>query len=358
MDTDVTFPLTRPASMTALEWTDWLERCNHFYKRDMLDQLGLRWMAEDMAEGRASNYGIQVRNERLYKAALLTAGDYAIELLWAKTRVVYDVDPTLQASLTDMQTGNVLPGDVLRQLPHPNPLFIWPHGHETTANGGKKAVVWAMHVTGRTAGKHLCSTHDEDVDAYQLTFISDIYDDQGQVETTDSVRLSFDLRPKATSIDEIVKTVLRNFTWEPLLPDGGTHEQKVAYMTDLARFGVAHLLYTCSERADVAPTPKASRTIAKGKNKGKPTPGASLAYPLGYRIGPAIRSARERFEREGRSAATGGRTVTPHIRRAHLHTFRHGPGRALSKVKWLPPLFIGANGEEYAAQTTVIPVES
>jgi hypothetical protein len=36
--------------------------------------------------------------------------------------------------------------------------------------------------------------------------------------------------------------------------------------------------------------------------------------------------------------------VAPHVRRAHFHTYRVGPGRAGSVVKWLPPIPINMDG--------------
>ncbi|MBD3004689.1 hypothetical protein [Streptomyces sp. 5-10] len=353
MNSDLEFPFTRPENLTALELIDWIERSNKAHKQVHLETLGMMWLAEDLAEGRRSKYGVQVSDQRVYQSALLTAGDLAIHLNWKKHRVVYDVEPTLQESLADMQTDNVLPGEILRQLPHPNPLFTWPAGHTVTAQDGRPAVMRAMYVSARTADGTMCSTHVPEAATYQLTFLSDLLDEQGRVATPDSVRMSFELKSAATSIDEIVKSVLKDFVWEPLLQIDGTHADKVAYMKSLVRFGVAHLLYTCSEKADID-RPVPSRTIAKGKNAGQPTKEAVLTHPLGYRIGPAIRSARERFEKDGRAHAGTGRTVAPHIRRAHLHTFKHGPGRTLSKVKWLPPIFVSADGQEYGG--TIIPV--
>jgi hypothetical protein len=353
MNDEFHFPLIRPETLTGLDLIEWLERTDMKWKQSHLQELGMLWLAGDLAEGRRSKYGVQVRDQRLYQSALLTAGDVAIHLNWKKHRVLYDVDPTLQESLADMQTDNILPGEVLRHLPHPNPLFVWPAGHTVTAQDGRPAVIRLMYVSARTADRTNCTTHDPQAASYQLTFVSDLLDKQGQVETTDSVRMSFELTPTATSIDEIVKEVLKDFVWEPLLKVDGSHADQVAYMKSLVRFGVAHLLYTCSEKADIE-KPIASRTIAKGKNKGQPTRGAVLSHPLGYRIGPAIRNARERFERDGRAYAESGRTVAPHIRRAHLHTFKHGPGRTLAKVKWLPPIFVSADGQEYGG--TIIPV--
>lgn len=352
---DFAYPLKRSTDMSALDWVEWISEENELYRTSFLKRYDLLWMAEDMAAARPGRFGVEVKDQRFWQSALLTAGDWAIHEVWKRHKIVYDIDPTLQQTLSDMETRDVLPGDVMRQLPHPNPLFVWPAGHKVTAADGRPAIVHAMYVNGQTADKQICATSAPEAEAFQLTFRSDLLDDQGRVETPDSVRMSFALTDTNTTIDAIVTQVLKQFVWEPLMATKLEHKAKVDYMGALVRFGVAHLLYTCSEKADVD-KPKASRTISKGKNRGQPTPGAVLSHPVGWRIGPAIKQTRERLERESDAGSSTGRTVAPHVRRAHLHTFRYGKGRQLKKVKWLPPIFVNADGEEFSPEGTIVRV--
>ncbi|MER6605842.1 hypothetical protein ABT282_07970 [Streptomyces sp. NPDC000927] len=326
MDADLKFPIERHRVMTGMEWADWLDRLTKAYQGDFLKKMNLLRMAENLADGREGEYSVQFKDEAIRQSALLAISDYAVYLLWRRYKIAYDVDPTVQESLADMETTDVLPGDILRQLPHPNPLYVWPAGHEVTSQTGEQAIVRAMYVTGRTSNRKPCDTHDERASDYQLTFVSDLLNEEGEVYTTDSIRMSFELSPKATSIKKIVEEVMKDFSWEPLLPDQASRESKRNYMRSLMQFGVAHLLYACSDKADVD-RPVASRTIAKGKNKGEPTKGAILSHPFGWRVGPAIQEAKNSVERAERSISGSGGTVRPHIRKAHLHSFRHGAGR-------------------------------
>lgn len=69
-------------------------------------------------------------------------------------------------------------------------------------------------------------------------------------------------------------------------------------------------------------------------------PQQETIWAVGYRIGAAIRAARaERTDaKQNIPGAPSSRVVRPHIRRAHWHGYRVGPGRTGWKVIWLPPI--------------------
>lgn len=96
------------------------------------------------------------------------------------------------------------------------------------------------------------------------------------------------------------------------------------------------LLYLCS--AD----PGLTRRHVPGQPGKRPSGGAATEVWLsGYRIGAALRQARLEHEHKGPSDGTG-RSVTPHLRRAHFHSYwvgsRSDPDARHLELRWLPPI--------------------
>ena len=105
---------------------------------------------------------------------------------------------------------------------------------------------------------------------------------------------------------------------------------------------LALVLYLCSEEPEIedrehpgelARTPKPKRTKK----------GWRLFPPSKPRIWYVAESIGERLRREYDSEPTG-RTVRPHLRRAHWHGFWSGPreGERKFRCKWLPPTLVAA----------------
>ena len=102
------------------------------------------------------------------------------------------------------------------------------------------------------------------------------------------------------------------------------------------------LLYICSENADIdglATRPARHVTVKKTK-KGPRIfpPDQPRVWDVGVRLGSALRRARVMEEAEMESAARSHQSPRPHVRRAHWHTYRVGPKRANTTLKWLPPI--------------------
>jgi hypothetical protein len=108
---------------------------------------------------------------------------------------------------------------------------------------------------------------------------------------------------------------------------------------------VSRVLYLCVDEPDLGGTDRPRRPQPTRTKQGyKLFPADSVRrWDVGTRIGAALRSARERYEREDREALTSGRArPRPHVRRAHFHGFWTGPRADESKqelrVRWLPPI--------------------
>lgn len=109
---------------------------------------------------------------------------------------------------------------------------------------------------------------------------------------------------------------------------------------------VSLLLYLCSAEPEIS---------GRGR-PGNPRPvktkhGPKLvavqgvrSWDVGVVLGAALRAAQEREDETERDAGESGRSVRPHIRRAHWHTYLTGPrdGEQTPVLKWLHPTLVNA----------------
>jgi hypothetical protein len=104
------------------------------------------------------------------------------------------------------------------------------------------------------------------------------------------------------------------------------------------------LLYICSENADVS---KPDHAVTRASVKPVKTktglrifpPDLPRVWDVGVRIGAALRRART-VDEANETAGGSHQRPRPHVRRAHWHTYRIGPKRAGTTLKWLPPIAV------------------
>lgn len=109
------------------------------------------------------------------------------------------------------------------------------------------------------------------------------------------------------------------------------------------------VLYLCAEGSDLGdrrpsrPTPTRTKRGWRLFPPDRPT-----IWPVGARIGAALRAAHlaEQVEAPRPITETGRATPVPHVRRAHWHTYRVGPGRQDATLKWLPPIPVNIDAGE------------
>lgn len=107
------------------------------------------------------------------------------------------------------------------------------------------------------------------------------------------------------------------------------------------------LLYLCSEQPEIGepaepmPSRPQLKRVKGGQWKLFP-PSRPKIWPVGNRTGELIRQAKTRGNGEA-----SGKTVRPHIRRAHWHGYWIGPrnGEQKFKFKWLAPIIVTGNPE-------------
>lgn len=115
---------------------------------------------------------------------------------------------------------------------------------------------------------------------------------------------------------------------------------------------VSTLLYLCSEAPELRDARGSDRRPERPRERvdkrGRPRVyGAQepTTWEAGYRLGAALRRAQDAAQRAESERTATGRSVTPHVRRAHWHTYVLGPRadatRQTRSLRWLPPIPIG-----------------
>lgn len=294
-----------------------------------------------------------------------TPGEDLIQLArWARTRVVYTVDPDTAAAVLDTDWGDtVIPGDVLARLPHPNPLVVLPEPVEWVSNDGRIERYEAFAVLGVRPPRRRTSSDDPQATNLVLHFFGHMVepgtgkywegDLVGLFGSTMHTRSIIGFRAVTPIADatmgERVRAAIADMEMAgPAAKTGFLDDDDAATgMERVTRIGLALLVYLVSDDVDVRRT---RMPAARGKGKGSVAASAVNAAPnqvveVGFRVGAALRASRSETRASG---GEGKRTVAPHIRRAHIHTFRRGPRSSPEKfVKWLPPLAVGVQSERH-----------
>ena len=147
---------------------------------------------------------------------------------------------------------------------------------------------------------------------------------------------------------------------------GKTREFDELCSIDVRQYGeaLAHLvnlvLYVCSTNADIVGFDNAqyapSRPMPTKTRRGLRmfSPDKVAMWEVGFRVGTALRRGREQMD----EAASERSEVRPHLRRAHWHAFwmgsRSEPDSRVLRVRWLPPILVGADSADNVSAVRVI----
>lgn len=285
--------------------------------------------------------------------------DAAIVRRWRRHRVVYTVDLDLGRELMSSDPGDVIPGGLARQLPHPDPYLALPEPMLVTIESrpGLFTQIKGVFLFGLNRDRLLVSTADPSAATIGLFMIGDVIDVHGRIQR--SSIMSYDgndrtwsrtsLPFESMTLGEAQRQMYERFINSDSSMQGDGAPEAPSVIAAALGGIVPQVIYLCAANADVRALPAvATRKRPDGSAyKGK----APRVVEFGYRIGPQL--GRARRAHEAGAAGTTGRKVAPHVRRAHFHTYKVGPGRAESLVRWLAPIPI--NVDKDAEKTTVVP---
>lgn len=310
---------------------------------------------------------IRRRLSAKYQEAVGSAAmDYQPYSVWLRHREVYEPHPVMSRELVTMRADSAVPGDVFQRLRHPNPMFLLSGAPSTRHPDGKPGRILALMFTGAISnayptvsgtfsedapgnGSILVDTTDPLANAYRVTVVSEVHNQEGtRVVDLDWCHLTIPIRAAFTLDELVTHTALGGFRWaEDSIKELYSQESQRNYLLTAARVAVSHLLYACSRTVEVGDKPRASRPpVVRRPGQPRP-PKAARMRRLGWRLGAAIENS-VRAAAAGRDgvAVPTGRRVAPHIRGAHLHLYRVGPGRQEVDLKWLDPIPVNASRDD------------
>ncbi|MFE0025465.1 hypothetical protein [Amycolatopsis sp. NPDC059021] len=109
------------------------------------------------------------------------------------------------------------------------------------------------------------------------------------------------------------------------------------WLAELIRTAVNVLLYLCSEEPDtVILRPTNKRRTGKGRKTSKPP----RMIKVGWRLGPALHTARRVAAETPAETSSGRRRPVPHQRHGHFRTYWPEHGRTTPILKFIKPSWV------------------
>lgn len=271
---------------------------------------------------------------------------------WRMTQGIYRIDPAAYPHIVDTPLDDAIPAGVLTRLPEWC-VYVETPGLTTLRADGSGTV----DVLGAWARQDI----EPGTGAPMLVIMLLVPGDHAP---------ACQYLPLTGSIPSVIATLVAQWRAAGLSVPEAADDAIVGYLRPIINV----LLYIASTaditrrgRSDVQPgNPEPVRTRRHGWRL-FPADGPA-EWDVGVRIGAALRAAYAR-EEVGRNAAPTGRSVRPHVRRAHWHTILSGPrkradGSAIASdqrradLRWMPPLPINVTSmDEVPAVVRSVPAE-
>ena len=264
-------------------------------------------------------------------------------------------DEIVMRELWDMPVEGDIPTDTLLRLP------FWCIYVPVQISASGKANL-------RGAFIHL--EHDANTRRAKLSFVIDLTDEASPGDGLLPMPLNLDVK---APLAEVLRSTLNVDKVIASLPPDQRAAARVhlEHVHAILRPFVSIALYLCADNADVRdPDTGAPAQISLPKPSAKKLFAAPSAttWNVAWRIGAALRRAEDAVRTASGTNPGTGRTVRPHMRKAHWHTYRTGP-RATPKLQrlilhWLPPIPVAMPEDVDATQwaellpTTVRPVDA
>lgn len=331
--------------------------------------------------GTASDRLAAIKDRQLQGLIAETIRDVIPFQHWKESREIYEVHPAMTESLMKMGSSVKIPGEIFRRLRHPNPFFTLTDGADFLHADGKPGRVLGFYVCGAVANHYpksegtelsfklldgkpgtafkrsdqrssiVRSTHDSNVNALHVMVVSEVLSpDKKMVVDFDVCHLTIPLTLSFT-LDELVnEIVIGGFRWTEAMKGPQIHVSAMGiYLKTMARVTVAHLLYACSRTSEIDEG-KNDRPPGRKKAGVKPRKPAKV-HRVGYRIGSRIEDATRKIRDQRAAGISTGATLPPHMRAAHAHLYRVGPGRKEIEIKFLDPIPVNMKNDDGVTAT-------
>lgn len=301
-----------------------------------------------------------------------------VEQLWrTQGRQVLSFHPGLANEVRLAKSSKIVP-EVFAALPYINPMIVFPEPVDVPSwnNHPERMRVLGAMVHGRASHRTvtgideipalLGSTHDVNYERLGLVIVTEVLDHlTGELKTYEFNRTSTSGRVPAT-LAEMVENAVASYGWANTLgsdisaqvSNDGESKLRVpdqdaqrAFMQSMYALVLGTLMYLCSTVLDAQPVPKSRIRRAWGQTRQVPN-----LINVGWRIGPALSTARAAY-RDKEGSALPGRTLPPHQRCAHFKTVWTGPGRTIPKTAFVAPYWVHKDQMHLVDTKTVRPVK-
>ncbi|WP_431681265.1 hypothetical protein [Kitasatospora sp. KL5] len=281
--------------------------------------------------------------------------------LWGRAKNVYAIHPDMVSELWSYGVGQ-LPGELFRNLRHPNPAVVFAQPPVITLTAGGHGRLLAIFFCGRLSGERLlCLTSDGRMGEVAVIAIAEPLAEDGtplpppagaRVAPLEYIHCTIPVEAgvRFTAGDLAGRLARKAGLDEPT--DG--HRDVVTRVLQIA-------VYLCSSKAEIALPPAPRSKAAKRGRQRKP---GETFLRVGWRLGPMLKAARLRAQetrRSGPHAAPGvlGRRQYPHQRGGHQKTVWKGPGRTVADSVLVAPYWVSQDlldGDGAAPEGIVRPV--
>lgn len=232
---------------------------------------------------------------------------------WRLSRGLYEFDETLSDALLDTPLAEV-PADALRHLPEYAPYIRLPDLPflNWTVHGA-----WLLRFLARDGNS-----------ALQM-----VLHHSGDQVASLSIGLTPG-RPLDELLTETFAKVARGTVGE------ADQAAQVAASSRMLRRLLALVLYLSGDEPDLSGVAKPLRVVRRRGVQVYDRPQGDNMLRVGFQAGGAIRMWRQLEQRPTSDTSGLGLPKAPHIRRAHWHLYWTGKGRAVPRVRWVPPVAV------------------
>jgi hypothetical protein len=261
-------------------------------------------------------------------------------------KTIYSTDPDLLNELSDSDLPEgLMPSEIFRRLPHQAPLIVLQEPiiveHDGVIVQYSQFFVLTFRFTDSTSEVVECAPHEANMIRFLWvgTNVENDNDFMTVSQTLDLRDSVVDLHQELDLLADKSKRFLEgtDLTAEEIeildrqLP--GKDSQWETTSRRMFPLAVLLIMYACSESPDIEDVSPSVALSSRGGYKGRDL----SIKDLGLRIGSALRTYRGAT---GATSEATGRSVTPHLRKAHWHRFWTGPrdGERTLVLRWLPPI--------------------
>lgn len=245
---------------------------------------------------------------------------------WRMGRGIYRYDADLAAALTATPLSGDLPVEVLYHLPE---WAVYVEMDRPSARGFFASLEWDVH-TGTAEMRLLFDLGDDYPMLLPLHLTASTV--AGMVEAA-----------RAQFLGNARRLGLDSSSWDEVYGADGAAQGLVS---DALPAALNLLLYLCSPEAEYRGGVRPERpAVIKTKRGERMFPASS---PRVWRIGESIGARLRQARTTAPNLPDERNSPRPHLRRAHWHTYRTGPGRQNYIVRWLHPILVGYGDDDSA----------